>query len=584
MNEGAPDCFRLSYMSLGQCKAAEFSQPRVLIGRSLECDVVFPVADVSRHHAAIERDDNGWTILDLNSRFGTFVNQQRVTSHRLQAGDQLAFGRSVATATFETISAGQVHESRILFDDRAGGDKISALSMDDLDRTLGAPPATAGQTVPAIPISRATEAPGRPFGSSPSAAAREPQRSRAKVSLTELFRQAGEALLTSENLEDMLGKVLNLAVAHLPAQRGFICLCDEAAETIEPKVVRFNGLAQGESITLSRSIAREAIRAREAILVTNAPTDSRFTLAGSIIGMHIQAAMCAPLYYAGHVEGILYVDTLCAKQPFTQDDLELLASLGVLTAVGILQTRLRDDVIRERAIRARLSRYSSPRIVDQIVANVSRPDGLMLAEQREVTVLFADLSGFTAIAENREPAEVVQMLNCVFTHLVEAVFQYDGTLDKFVGDGLLAIFGAPLPQTNHAERGIRAALRMQQLLAECRIVGLPMESLRMRIGVNSGVVVAGDVGSPIRKDYTVIGDAVNVAARLQSSVAKPGQIVIGQTTYDLCKHLFQCQPLLEIQLRGKRQTVRAYRVVGALHEGRDAEELPAQDPSVTKGV
>ena len=516
----------------------------------MECDLVLPIGDVSRHHAAIQWADGGWTMVDLESRYGTFVNGDRVTSSPIRHGDQLTFGQSVANVTFETVASQPVRESRILFHDRAGGDKIRmTLSMADLDRQQGPLPATGGSAISAAAI----------------------------------FRQAAEVLLTSESLEDMLGKMLDVAVAHLPAQRGFICLCDEAAETIEPKAVRFNGLAPGESIALSRTIARAAIRAREAILVADAPADDRFLLSKSVIDMKIQAAICAPLYYAGRVEGILYVDTLSAQQPFTQRDLELLASLGVLTAVGILQTRLRDDVSRERAIRARLSRYSSPRIVEQIVANIGHPDGLMLAEQREVTVLFADLSGFTALAENREPADVVQMLNCMFTQLVQAVFQYDGTLDKFVGDGLLAIFGAPLPQTNHAEQGIRAALRMQQLLLDGR-AGLPADSLRMRIGVNSGLVVAGDVGSPVRKDYTVIGDAVNVAARLQSSVAEPGQIVIGAATYEFCKHLFECVPLAEVQLRGKKQAVRAYRVLGELHPPQGPEPPAGDDASVTKSI
>ena len=542
MSEPGSDCFRLHYTLLGQPKTAEFRQPRAVIGRSPECDLVFSVGDVSRFHAAIERDEQGWTIQDLNSRFGTFVNQQRVTIQRLKHGDQLAFGRSTATATFDSAAPSAIRESRILFSERAGENLIRmTLSMADLERLM------AGE----------------------GADSRRP-----KVSLTGLFRQVGEVLLTSESQEDMLGKVLDLAVASLPAQRGFICLCDEAAEAIEPKAMRFSGLAPGESISLSQSIARESIRARSAILVADAPADSRFTLAGSIVSMRIQAAMCAPLYYAGHVEGILYVDTLCTEQPFTQEDLELLASLGALTAVGILQTRLRDDVMHERAIRARLSRYSSPHIVQEIIARASGPDGLMLAEQREVTVLFADLSGFTSLAESREPAEVVQMLNGIFTHLVEATFQFDGTLDKFVGDGLLAIFGAPLAQANHAERAVRAALLMQQRLGECRIPGMHMESLRMRIGVNSGVVVAGDLGSPIRKDYTVIGDTVNVAARLQSSVAEPGQIVIGAATYDLCKDFFECQPLPAIQLKGKRQAVRPYLVVRESGEAGAVEEAP----------
>jgi adenylate cyclase len=154
------------------------------------------------------------------------------------------------------------------------------------------------------------------------------------------------------------------------------------------------------------------------------------------------------------------------------------------------------------------------------------------------------------------------MLNCAFEHVTRAIFQYDGTLDKFLGDGVLAVFGAPVSQPDHAEKAVHAALLMLQLLDECELTGPQGEPLSMRIGVNSGTAVAGDIGSPLRKDYTVVGDVVNVASRLQSSVANVGQVVIGPATYELCKHAFDCEPLAEIRLKGKQQTVQPYLVVG----------------------
>ena len=270
--------------------------------------------------------------------------------------------------------------------------------------------------------------------------------------------------------------------------------------------------------------------------------------------------MCAPLYHDGLVEGLLYVDTHRPGDRFEAHDLELLTALALLTAVGIEQMRLRDDVQREREIRARLARYSSPRVVDQIVASTGGMEGAMMAEQREITVLFADLCSFTPMAEAMEPADVVRVLNHVFEQLTEAVFQYDGTLDKYMGDALMAIFGAPLSQPDHAERAIRVALLMQQLLDRCD-QSRGGQPLRMRIGINSGSAVVGDIGSPIRKDYTVIGDVVNVASRLESSVAQPGQVVIGPATYELVRDTFDCRPLPEIRLKGKQQTVQPYLVV-----------------------
>jgi len=566
-------------------QTVRFSQGRVLMGRGADCDVMLAAPDVSRKHAAIERDEQGWTIADLGSRHGTFVNGRRIASRRLEDGDQITLGLGTDSGSILRFHLPPPpEEGGIRFDDRATKSNIHlTINVEDFERAIDRPaePPVASEPGGAdrldAPVARQAKPPG-PDTLLDAIAGQTPL-DRPRVPIIGLFKQIGQVLLTSDDLEEMLARVVDLALGNLPAERGFICLCDEATESITPKVARVKGVAQGESINISRSIAREAMRARQALLVSDALTDRRFAQSQSIRFEGIRAAMCAPLYHAGRVEGLIYVDSLGCDR-FTAADLELLTALGVLTAVGIVQARLRDDVTRERAIRARLARYSSPHVVEQIVAGAGGLEDAMLAQEREVTVLFADLSRFTPMVEGAEPTQVARVLNSAFEQLTQAVFLYDGTLDKYLGDGLLAIFGAPLSQTDHAERAIRAALLMQQVLDEGGIAGPKGERLEMRIGINSGTAVAGDIGSVTRKDYTVVGDAINVASRLESSVAKPGQIVIGPATYRRCGDAFELRPLAEIRLKGKQHPIQPYLVVGLKA---DAPSTISTSRGVTRG-
>ena len=186
----------------------------------------------------------------------------------------------------------------------------------------------------------------------------------------------------------------------------------------------------------------------------------------------------------------------------------------------------------------------------------------MLAEDHEVSVLFADIVHFTSLAENMKPAEVIQLLNAIFERLADAVFRYDGTLDKYIGDAVMVVFGAPLPQQDHALRGQDGPLDAGSPRPAQQ---WPLDGpiLQIRIGINSGNAIVGDVGSPLRKEYTAIGDVVNTASRLESSMAGPGEIIVGPLTYEHVKDDFECQPLPEVQLRGRQQTIRPYRVISA---------------------
>ncbi len=173
-------------------------------------------------------------------------------------------------------------------------------------------------------------------------------------------------------------------------------------------------------------------------------------------------------------------------------------------------------------------------------------------KQAEVSVLYADIVGFTAYSEKAQPGAVAELLAGYFTHAAEAIFSHGGTLDKFIGDCVMAFFGAPMRQADHAVRAVQTAIDFYAALdgwnAERRRQGLP--HIASRIGINSGPVVVGDIGSKKRVDYTVLGNTVNLAARLEEKVAGPGEIVVGEETQRLLAGTIATESLGDFQLKG----------------------------------
>lgn len=187
------------------------------------------------------------------------------------------------------------------------------------------------------------------------------------------------------------------------------------------------------------------------------------------------------------------------------------------------------------------------------------------ADRRPVTVLFADVVGFTSLAEQLDPEELRNLMMGCFQTLAEEIRRYDGFIEKFIGDAILAIFGAPVAHEDDPERAVRAALGMQTRLQQLRskLAGPTGGALTMRIGISTGLVVAGTVGEG--KDYGVVGDTVNVAARLQQSGA-PGQVTVSEETYRLIRKSFECRPLGAVLLKGKAEPLQTFEVVGPKRE------------------
>lgn len=227
--------------------------------------------------------------------------------------------------------------------------------------------------------------------------------------------------------------------------------------------------------------------------------------------------------------------------------------------------------LREKEFyKSTLGRYVSKQVVDELKRD---PTKLSLGgTRRRAAVLFADIRGFTAMSERLKPEEVVGIINAYFEALTEAIFRHDGTLDKFIGDCIMAVFGAPIARPDDAERAVRAALEMQ-----ARVARINRErategkgTVSIGIGINTGEVVAGNMGSSERMDYTVIGDHVNLAARLESN-AEGGQILVSESTYQEVKDLFLFERLDALRVKGKSTPVEVFAVKGI----RDVAVRPA---------
>src|SRR5438552_3452460 len=535
------DQLQIHYVDLGVQRIADL-RGEMSIGRTEGNDLVLNHPSVSRKHARFEPRNQAWWIIDLKSTNGVKVNGNLVTEAQVSSGDKISIG----SVQLELKPQPSVNFSTESMFDNPSGTVIRRIS--DFNSEFGLDLAEAQNPVPRIPS--------------------EPGLKPVEVSREKIFQvlvQVAKALLESDDLNTLLNTVMEMIFKYLPVERGLILLFDAEGNPV-PKLTKFIEGAEGRDIPISRTILKMVAQQQVALMTSNALEDARL-LGGKSIAIHgIRSAMCVPLWHRNRVIGAVQVDSGIHIGRFTEEDLDLLTALANFSAVAIERAQLSEKIEEERKIRARMERYHSPAVVDEIVKGTIRGAGSDESEIRsaEVSILFADISGFTTVSETKNPEEVAEFLSHFFSCAVESIFAYGGTLDKFIGDAVMAFFGAPIHQDDHADRAVLAGLMLQRLVGEWNEqrdkTNLP--AVKVRVGINSGPAVVGNVGTEKRVDYTVLGTSVNIASRLESGVAKPGQVVISQNTLDRVMGSFETEALGEFALKGLQQKMPVFAVTG----------------------
>jgi len=547
------DQLQIHYVDLGVPRVTDL-KAELSIGRTEGNDLILNHPSVSRKHARFEPRTNKWFIVDLKSTNGVKVNGNQVIEAPVNPGDKILIG----SVQLEVKAAPSVDFSAESMFDNPSGTVIRRIS--DFNSEFGLDMA---------------EALGAPVPRKPSEPGVKPVPEVTREKIFQVLVQVAKALLQSEDLNSMLETVMGMIFRYLPVERGLILLFDEKGNPV-PKLTKFLDESDAQEIPISRTILKMVADQQVALMTSNALEDARL-LGGKSIAIHgIRSAMCVPLWNRNRVIGAVQVDSRIHIGRFTEEDLDLLTALANFAAVAIERAQLNEKIEQEQKIRTKMERYHSPAVVDEIVRGVTAVDETEI-RNAEVSILFADISGFTTVSETKKPEEVAEFLSHFFSFAVESIFAYGGTLDKFIGDAVMAFFGAPIPQDDHADRAVLAGLMLQKLVtgwnAEREKEQLP--PVRIRVGINSGPAVVGNVGTEKRVDYTVLGSAVNIASRLESGVAKPGQLVISQNTLDRVVGSFQTESLGEFALKGLQQKLPVYAVVGATAQPITSETLSA---------
>jgi adenylate cyclase len=506
----------------------------LVVGRAPTSDVPVFDSTISRRHAELVVANGSVSVKDLGSSNGTFINGTRVEEGTLKPTDTLVFGK----VAFRLETASAVTE------------KIVAVP--DPTAAVQSP---AGTIVRAIPRVAGTAL----FGAmkAPMDAGAEPtpeDRDRQKLTmLLEVSSALGRATDNRELLEKIAGYVYQL----LDVDRVAILLLDEESRLI-PEISRDKrGADQPRAVP--QSIARRAVEDRVAILSNEAGEDARFG-GQSILMQRVRSAVCAPLIGGdGEPMGVLYVDNLTAAHSFDDADLDFLVAFSGIAAAAIENARFAERIRKETLVRSNFERFFAPALAARIA---SEPEAVRLGgDKRLVTVLFSDIRGFTSLSETMSPGDMASLLTEYFTEMVDCVFRHGGTLDKFIGDAVMAQWGAPIGTDDDADRAVRSAIDMIEALdrlnAKWRSEGKP--ELQIGIGLNHGEAFAGNIGSEQRLEFTVIGDTVNIASRL-CSVAAGHEILISE---DMRRVLQNPPKLVEVppmELKGKSQPVPVYRV------------------------
>jgi adenylate cyclase len=502
------------------------------LGRHPEQTVQILDRVVSKEHALITFTDGDYWLQDIGSRNGTFINGVQIRGRtRLKDGDTISLG---ATRIF---FVGDSPESRVR--QLSGNVTIHAMASETAIRSR----------------LQAIEAQQREF--LPESDIVDEHTLRQDYEKLRVVFELNTALGEGTDLEDLLNRILDKALEFSGADRGVILMLN-SDNVPEPRAYR-NRQGKDEHLELSSTILNEVMTQHNAVLSSDATMDSRFGGSHSIIMQGIRSAMCVPLMAGPEILGLIHLDTRIATGVFTEKDLQILTVFANEAALRIANANLALAAEADAIARHNLSRLLSPNLVEEVVK------GTIAVEQggqtREATVLFMDICGFTPMSEKRDPQAVIGILNEFFEIMVDIVFRHDGTLDKFIGDELMAVWGAPVHQDDHAERAVKAALEMQSSLADFNRfrVANGADPILARTGVNCGTLVAGYMGSTKTMSYTVIGDTVNTAARLCQR-ATDGQILATTPVLEALGDRLHYEDLGIDSLKGKSKPTPLYRL------------------------
>ncbi|HEX8398410.1 MAG TPA: adenylate/guanylate cyclase domain-containing protein [Pyrinomonadaceae bacterium] len=520
-------------------------QPRrtYSIGRAPDNQIVLHDPRASRRHAQIRWSETaGFIVIDGYEVNGetrrsvnkVFVNGQPQLEKTLVSGDQILVGGSRLVFVYPNGGSGE-----LLFEDKPLGNTQFLMSAEDVMQSVSRP---------RIPQ----------FSNAPKGEIEELRR---KAQILGLLYEMSKTLGSVFDLKTLFAKATEIVFEVTPADRAVAMLANEKGELkpIASKTRDESLRVLTDRLPVSRTVTRKAMTDKMAILSQDARQDAQFSGSESIVSQGVRSTICAPLVAESGVHGVIYADRLDPFAAFSEDDLALISAIAAQTAVAVETARAHERLAREEVARANYGRFLPPFVVQKLLEN---PESFTLGGTNQlITVLFADIRGFSRIAERERPEKIVRLLNRFFSEMTEIVFAHGGTLDKYIGDEIMSLFGAPTVTPDDASNAVSAAIEMQKRLIELNVELKTdgFEQIGVGIGLHTGEAIVGYVGSERRSEYTAIGDTVNLASRLQAN-ALAGQILLSGVTAQSVAGKFSLLPRTPITVKNRVQPVPLFEV------------------------
>ena len=517
---------------------------RNTIGRHPEQSVQILDRLVSKEHVIITRESDHWALHDLGSLNGTLVNDERIRGViKLNHKDRVAIG-----------------STRMLFIDESGAEGRHKVTIGDgLESSICN--AIAQQTAEEfLPVDQI----------------KDMESLKMDYEKLRIAAKLQHEIADELRMERLLPRLLDQLFSLFIADRGLVLLADTPGGPLVPRAVKVRGKRKdSEPIALSRTILRKVLSERTAVLTNDAQQDARFSHAQSIIIQGIRSSMCVPLLARDkRVLGVIHLDSQLATNAFTEKDLSMLQGIAQQASIAIENSRLVARIEQEAITRQKFEKMLSPNLVERVLSGelqIAKGGNL-----RTVTCMFTDIRAFTSLSEKTSAEDLLRMLNEYFEILVDVIFEYEGTVDKFIGDAVMAVWSAPVEVAEAERKAIEAAVKIQNAMeAFNNVRGLDgLAPINTGIGIASGEVVAGYIGSTKTMSYTVIGDCVNLASRL-CSIADAGEICVTEDAYRAHggADIFLGQEMEPIKLKGISEPVKYWNIEGLLAD--DDEDATA---------